>query len=258
MNAMLCFQFPKLNTPIKLFHFFTLCFSLLPFTFFAQAFSSKEIARWEKQATQVTILRDNWGIPHIYGKTDADAVFGLLYAQCEDDFKRIELNYIEKLGRMAEVKGESFLYDDLLIRLIIDAGEAKADFSKSPSWLKKLLTAQADALNYYLYKHPEVKPALLTRFEPWFNLLWTDGSIGAINTDVLTADDLKDFYGGGAMGSLENHKAIEKTSPTDESGEPDRRVPTASPLRPPSPLRVSRSCISIRTSPSIFVRKCMW
>ena len=203
------------------FHLLAFCIFIFSATLSAQAFSTKEIARWEKQAAQVTMLRDNWGIPHIYGKTDADAVFGLLYAQCEDDFKRIELNYIEKLGRMAEVKGVSYLYDDLLIRLIIDAGEAKADFVKSPRWLKKLLTAQADALNYYLYKHPEVKPELLTRFEPWFNLLWTDGSIGAINTDFLTAADVKEFYGVGTMGINENHKSIEKTAPADQSAEPD-------------------------------------
>ena len=71
---------------------------LLPMQLMAQKFSSTEINRWQQQAKQVTITRDNWGIPHISGKTDADAVFGLLYAQCEDDFKRVELNYIEKLG----------------------------------------------------------------------------------------------------------------------------------------------------------------
>ena len=77
----------------------TIFFLFFPLQLLAQSFSLPEITRWEKQAKQVTIIRDNYGIPHIYGKTDADAVFGLLYAQCEDDFKRIEMNYIEKLGR---------------------------------------------------------------------------------------------------------------------------------------------------------------
>src|SRR6266853_5078633 len=101
-----------------------LVFLLLPLHLFAQQFSKEEIIRWEKQAKNVTIIRDNYGIPHIYGKTDADAVFGLLYAQCEDDFKRVEMSYMEKLGRMAEVKGEPSLYADLLIRLIIDSADA--------------------------------------------------------------------------------------------------------------------------------------
>ncbi len=161
---------------------------------FAQPFTSIEISRWEKQSNNVTIIRDNWGIPHIYGKTDADAVFGLLYAQCEDDFKRVEMNYIEKLGRMSEVKGESSLQDDLYIKLIIDSAEAVADYKKSPVWLQKLLNAYADGINYYLYKHPEVKPALLTRFQPWYQLLWTDGSIGAISTGDVTETDVKNFY----------------------------------------------------------------
>jgi acyl-homoserine lactone acylase PvdQ len=169
---------------------------LLPVQLFCQSFSKDEIARWEKQAQQVTIIRDSWGIPHIYGKSDADAVFGLLYAQCEDDFKRVELNYIEKLGRMAEAKGESELYNDLLIRMIIDSADAVKDFNKSPAWLKKLCNAFADGINYYIYKNPDTKPALLNRFKPWYPLLWTDGSIGAISTADITVNDLKNFYSG--------------------------------------------------------------
>jgi len=166
---------------------------LLPLRLFAQ--TPAEVQRWEKQATQVTIYRDNWGIPHIYGQKDADAVFGLLYAQCEDDFPRVEMNYIEKLGRMSEVKGASERYNDLLIRMVIDQEAAKKEFTTAPAWLKKLCEAFADGINYYLYKHPEKKPALLTHFEPWYPLLWTDGSIGAINTADMTTLDLKNFYG---------------------------------------------------------------
>jgi acyl-homoserine-lactone acylase len=167
---------------------------LFPLQLFAQNFSKEEMIRWEKEANDVTIIRDNWGIPHIYGKTDANAVFGLLYAQCEDDFKRVEMNYIEKLGRMAEVKGESALYDDLLIRLVIDTSDAIKDYKNSPAWLKNLMNAFADGINYYLYKHPDTKPALLTRFQPWYPLLWTDGSIGAISTADISINELKSFY----------------------------------------------------------------
>jgi acyl-homoserine lactone acylase PvdQ len=160
----------------------------------AQSFSPAEITKWKEQANKVTIIRDNWGIPHVYGKSDADAVFGLLYAQCEDDFKRVEMNYVEKLGRMSEVKGESELYNDLLIRMIIDSSEAKKDFASAPVWLKKLMNAYADGINYYLFTHPQTKPALLKRFEPWYPLLWTDGSIGAIDIADITVSDLKNFY----------------------------------------------------------------
>jgi acyl-homoserine lactone acylase PvdQ len=178
---------------------------------FSQSFSQQEITRWETRSKNVTIIRDNWGIPHIYGNTDADAVFGLLYAQCEDDFKRVEMNYIEKLGRMSEVKGEAELQNDLYIRLIIDSADAKKDYANSPLWLKKLMDAYADAVNFYLYKHPSVKPALLKRFEPWYPLLWTDGSIGAISTGDVTEADVKNFYLDG------NAPVVAKADPFEEN-----------------------------------------
>lgn len=123
-----------------------------------------------KYAANTTIIRDDFGVPHIYGKTDADAVFGLLYAQCEDDFKRVERNYTWAIGRLAEVEGESQLYSDLRANLFMTQEEAIAQYNSSPDWLKKLCEAFADGINYYLYTHPEVKPKLLTRFEPWMPL----------------------------------------------------------------------------------------
>lgn len=169
---------------------------LFPFLGISQQFDSLEIASWKKQAQNVTIIRDNWGIPHVYGKTDADAVFGLLYAQCEDDFPRIEANYIEKLGRQSEVKGKMYLYNDLLHRLILDSTAAKTDYAQAPVWLKKLCNAFADGINYYLATHNNVKPVLLTRFEPWWPFMWTDGSIGAISTGGATQQELESFYSG--------------------------------------------------------------
>ncbi|HEX6428557.1 MAG TPA: penicillin acylase family protein [Niastella sp.] len=169
---------------------------LLPLQLLAQNFFPEEISRWEQQAKRITIIRDKWGIPHIYGKTDADCAFGLLYAQCEDDFKRVEGNYIDILGRSAEVYGEKNLYTDLYTRLLIDSAGAQEDYRNSPAWLKKLLQAYADGINYYLYKNPTVKPDLLQRFEPWFQLMWTDGSIAAIKSGGLTIDELKSFYTG--------------------------------------------------------------
>jgi acyl-homoserine-lactone acylase len=173
-----------------------LCFLLFPLSLFAQQFSATEIAGFRAQAKRVTIIRDNWGIPHVYGKTDADAVFGVLYAQCEDDFKRVELNYVEKLARLAEINGEKDLFNDLQISLLIDTAEAKADYQNAQPWFKKLLDSYAAGINYFLYKNPQIKPALLTRFKPWYALLWTDGSIGAINTADLTLAELKKFYTG--------------------------------------------------------------
>ena len=184
----------------------------LPLQLKAQSFTSAEISRWKQQASQVNIIRDNWGIPHIYGKTDADAVFGLLYAQCEDDFKRVEINYIEKLGRLAEINGEKDIYNDLYLRLLIDSNDAMADLKKAPAWLKKLLHAYADGINYWLHKNPTVKPALLQRFEPWYPLLWTDGSIGAISTGGISEEEVKNFYSGNNSATTYNPKKFEEIS----------------------------------------------
>ena len=75
-----------------------LFFVLIPFSLIAQTFSPTEIARWEAQRKQINIIRDLYGVPHIYGKTDADAVFGLMYTQCEENFERVEVKY-EKFHR---------------------------------------------------------------------------------------------------------------------------------------------------------------
>ncbi|OEZ97231.1 acylase [Duganella sp. HH101] len=160
-----------------------------------------ELARLKAAAQRVTILRDQWGIPHVYGKTDADAVFGLMYAQAEDDFKRVELNYINAMGRLAEVEGEAELYRDLRMKLFINPADLQAQYRQSPPWLKQLMTAFADGLNYYLATHPDVKPALITHFEPWMALSFSEGSIGG---DIESVDlkQLQELYANGARPPL--------------------------------------------------------
>lgn len=198
---------------MRIYWFF---YVLFPLSLCGQEFSAAEIQRWENQAEQVTIIRDQWGIPHIYGQTDADAVFGLMYAQGEDDYQRIEMNYLEKLGRLSEINGEKDIYNDLLNRIILDQDEAKRDFARCPKWLQTLLQAYADGLNYYLYKHPEAKSGIIRRYEPWWPLLWTDGSIGAISTGGLTVNELAEFYGG------------KNTMDSDAGAGPDDQDPTGS------------------------------
>jgi acyl-homoserine-lactone acylase len=154
----------------------------------------KEIQNLQKRAERVTIIRDKWGIPHIYGKTDADVVFGLMFAQCEDDFNRVEVNYINSMGRMAEVEGESMIYTDLRMKLYIDPAKVKKEYDNSPAWLKKLMVAFADGINYYLFTHPEVKPKLIIKFEPWMALTFSEGSIGG-DIEQISVRSLSSFYG---------------------------------------------------------------
>jgi acyl-homoserine lactone acylase PvdQ len=163
---------------------------------FGQPFSKSEILRYEHEAKGVTIIRDDWGVPHIYSKTDAGAVFGLMYAQSEENFKGIERNYLYQLGKQSEVDGESSLYTDLQLQLIADSTDAISDYKNSPFWFKKIMDAFADGINYYLYKHPEVKPLIFKRFKPWFALMFTDGSVAATETGGIALEETSMFYGG--------------------------------------------------------------
>ncbi|HEY3429055.1 MAG TPA: acylase, partial [Cyclobacteriaceae bacterium] len=163
-----------------------------------------ELQRWEEYASHVTIIRDDFGVPHIYGKTDADAVFGLLYAQCEDDFSRVERNYTWATGRLAEVEGVDQLYSDLRANLFMTKEEAITQYDSSPEWLKKLCDAFADGINYYLHTHPEVKPKLLTRFEPWMPMYFFEGSIGG-DIESISVKNIQQLYD-----SINNISSLQK------------------------------------------------
>ncbi len=156
--------------------------------------SPTEEARWHRHAAHVRIVRDNWGIAHIYGKTDADTVFGTIYAQAEDDFGRIQHNYLTSLGVLAEAEGESAIYGDLRQRLFIDPLLLRQRYRGSPEWLKRLIEAWSDGLNYFLSKHPQISPKVIRHYEPWMALSFTEGSIGA---DIESVDlpRLQKFYG---------------------------------------------------------------
>jgi acyl-homoserine-lactone acylase len=154
-----------------------------------------DLPRLKAEAARVTITRDNWGIAHVRGQTDADAVFGMIYAQAEDDFPRIEANYLTNLGLTAEADGEKAIWQDLRARLYVSPSELKADYARSPAGMRKLMDAWADGLNYFLATHPEVKPRVIKRFEPWMALSFTEGSIGG-DIERIDLDKLAAFYGG--------------------------------------------------------------
>ncbi|MGB7167599.1 MAG: penicillin acylase family protein, partial [Acidobacteriaceae bacterium] len=141
----------------------------------------------------MTIVRDDWGIAHVHGQSDADAVFGMIYAQCEDDFNRVEMNYLSSLGRTAEAEGEDALWRDLRQQLFIDPAELQHDYAASPDWLKRLMNAWADGINFYLATHPETKPKVLTQFAPWMALSFTEGSIGG-DIERIDVKRLRAFY----------------------------------------------------------------
>ncbi len=157
-----------------------------------------ELARWRARAARVTVTRDTWGIAHVHGRSDADAVFGMEYAQAEDDFARVEWNYVVALGRRAEVEGEGAVFADLRQRLFVCDDSLRAQYRRSPASLRALMDAFADGLNFYLYRHPNVTPRVITRFEPWMALSFTEGSIGG-DIERVSVPDLAAFYGDSAL-----------------------------------------------------------
>jgi len=156
---------------------------------------SDERTRWGQEAAHVRIVRDDWGIAHVNGDTDADAVFGMIYAQCEDDYNRVETNYLNALGRLAETEGEDKIYQDLRMKLFVDPEALQKEYGESPDWLQKLMVAFADGVNFYLAKHPTVKPRVIRHFEPWMALSFTEGSIGG-DFERIDLKQLAAFYGG--------------------------------------------------------------
>ena len=156
---------------------------------------SNERTRWGQEAAHVRIVRDDWGIAHVYGDTDADAVFGMIYAQCEDDYNRVETNYLNAMGRLAESEGEDKIYQDLRMKLFVDPETLQKEYGESPDWLQKLMVAFADGVNFYLAKHPTVKPRVIRHYEPWMALSFTEGSIGG-DFERIDLKQLAEFYGG--------------------------------------------------------------
>ena len=152
-----------------------------------------EQARWKATAKRVTIMRDKWGIPHVFGKSDADAVFGLLYAQA--------------------------IWRDLRMKMFITPQDMQAKFAASPAWLQQLMVGFADGLNFYLHTHPRVKPKLLTHFEPWMALAFSEGSIGG-DIESIDLKQLEQLYGkNGKSGGMNNEGApLAQAQALDTSG----------------------------------------
>ena len=169
-----------------------------------------QVSAWQQRAQGITIIRDDWGVPHVYGKTDADAVFGVMYAQAEDDFNRIETNFMNSMGRLAEAEGEAEIWRDLRMKLFIDPDDLKAKYQSSPDWLKALMDAWADGLNYYLHTHPETQPKVIKRFEPWMALSFSEGSIGG-DIERVNLTQLEAFYGGAAKQQVADARALPTT-----------------------------------------------
>ncbi|WP_267389074.1 penicillin acylase family protein [Sphingomonas sp. GC_Shp_3] len=176
-----------------------------------------DLLRARGEASRVTITRDDWGIAHVHGRSDADAVFGAIYAQAEDDFARIETNYLTALGRTAEAEGKVALWADLRQRLYTDPVDLQARYASAPAWLRTLMQAWADGLNFYLATHPATHPRVLTHFEPWMALSFTEGSIGG-DIERISLKDLAAFYGDTSVALTEAQRGFRPEEPRGSNG----------------------------------------
>jgi acyl-homoserine lactone acylase PvdQ len=127
----------------------------------------------QKLASDVVIRRDGFGVPHIEGKTDAATFFGFAYAQCEDYFWQLEDNIILSVGRYSEAHGSQGYNSDLLNRAFEIAPRSQKDFSKLDPAMQEMATSFTMGINYYLARHPEVKPRMIQKFEPWHIVAFT-------------------------------------------------------------------------------------
>src|SRR5687767_8432521 len=145
-------------------------------------------------ARQVTIYRDTYGVPHVFGRTDASAVFGFAYAQAEDNFWRVEENYMAAIGRSAEIYGERRVQRDRLNRALEIPRLAREEYQRLDPHTRSICDAFAAGSNFYLSRHPEVKPRLLTKFEPWYPLAFIRYNYyqqGFVNDPALRDSDLQ-------------------------------------------------------------------
>ena len=142
------------------------------------------------------------------GRTDADAVFGMIYAQAEDDFNRVETNYLNALGRLAEAEGESAIWQDLRMKLFVNPVDLKAKYESSPRWLQALMRSWADGLNFYLHTHPQKRPRVIRRFEPWMALAFSEGSIGG-DIERVSLPELEAFYTGLKTAASDAGRSVE-------------------------------------------------
>ena len=184
--------------------------------------------------SNVTIIRDDWGIAHVYGKTDADAVFGVMYAQAEDDFNRVETNYLNSMGRLAEAEGEAEVYRDLRMKLFIDPGRHEGAVPEEPG--------VAEGADERLGRRPELLPAQASGGEAA-----RDHAIRAVDGAHLQRGQHRRRHRAGqpdaARGVLRQRPEDADRGPSRRSRRPQSRPDrTASPSRRRTPAASTRCC----------------
>ncbi|MCC6971362.1 MAG: penicillin acylase family protein [Phycisphaerales bacterium] len=129
--------------------------------------ATASVLRARELAAQVTITRDEFGIPHAHGVTDAAAVFGAMFARAEDEYSRIEQAHALSIGRAAQMLGAEALSWDRIVLSYEVPELARRQNDEAPPEVRALTQAAADALNYYVSLHPAGSSGVIETWEPW-------------------------------------------------------------------------------------------
>lgn len=117
--------------------------------FFGQPGQAPPPARYKAE-----IVRDEFGVPHIYGERDVDVSFGIAFAHSEDDFSTLQDVIAMTRGRFGAIAGEEGAAVDFTYHLLDARGTAERDYAKLPADVRALLEAYSAGLNTYARDHP--------------------------------------------------------------------------------------------------------
>src|SRR5689334_13334258 len=110
-----------------------------------------------KLASTVTIYRDTYGVPHVYGRSDPTTSFGFDYAQAEDNFWTVEDNFISAVGRAFELNGQKTLEEDRLNHALEIPRLAREEYARLDAHMRYLCDGFDAGFNCCLTSHPEVR-----------------------------------------------------------------------------------------------------
>ena len=123
-----------------------------------QSFNKNEVAFHLKKAEsyRAEITRDIWGVPHVYGESDADAAFGLAFAHAEDDFKNTAENMYLYRAEMGLRDGADGAIQDYLIKVLKIREKIEQNYlTELNKDVRKVLEAYADGINYWMIQNPD-------------------------------------------------------------------------------------------------------
>jgi acyl-homoserine-lactone acylase len=108
-----------------------------------------------REGYEVEILRDSWGVPHVFGQRDADAAFGLAYAHAEDDFYTIQQTFLAARGLLGLAYGPDAATNDYMVQLLRIWEVVEQKYDTIPPDVQAIMTGYVDGLNYYAALHPD-------------------------------------------------------------------------------------------------------